>query len=38
VLHTLLARLRAAGARVEAGELRVRFADPAEEKAREKVT
>jgi arsenite-transporting ATPase len=33
-----LARLRVAGARVEAGELRVRFADPAEEKAREKVT
>lgn len=33
-----LARLRVAGARVEAGELRVRFTDPAEEKAREKVT
>ncbi|MDO9497094.1 MAG: ArsA family ATPase [Nocardioides sp.] len=33
-----LARLRVAGARVEAGELRVRFADPAEENAREKVT
>jgi len=33
-----LARLRAAGARVEAGELRVREPDPAEEKAREKVT
>ncbi|MDP2772398.1 MAG: ArsA family ATPase [Nocardioides sp.] len=33
-----LARLRVAGARVEAGELRVRFTDPAMENAREKVT
>lgn len=33
-----LARLRVAGARVEAGELRVRFTDPAEEKTTEKVT
>jgi arsenite-transporting ATPase len=37
-LPTGLARLRIAGARVEAGELRVRFTDPAEEKARETVT
>ncbi len=33
-----LSRLQVAGARVESGELRVRFADPREAKAREKVT
>nr|WP_227464406.1 hypothetical protein [Nocardioides lijunqiniae] len=33
-----LARLRVAGARVDEGELRVRFADPAHEDATEKVT
>jgi arsenite-transporting ATPase len=33
-----LARLRVAGARVDEGGLRVRFADPAQEDAREKVT